>query len=391
MSERLPVVPEVLKWARLTAGMTVKEVAAKIRKNMSPSIVEEWENGTASPTYAQLEKLALKIYKRPIALFFFPVPPDEPTIEREFRHSPRQEIESLSPKARIMIRRARAYQLSMRELFGDRSPIPLQVWKSIELSLEKAAESQADIVRQNLILPKRVSDQREMLNAWRSSIEKAGIFVFRGPLGDRDISGFCLYDESFPIILLNSSNAKARQIFTLLHELAHLLLRRNGICRVSDENPEIVTNNTAETFCDRLAAEMLLPSKEFEAKAQEAISRGDKVPCESLSAFFCVSEETALRRLHEKGFIDALSYRAKYEEIHLRQNRLRQEGKDKGGGRDRYANVKSDLSSAFVSGVLAGYYNGRITKEEAADHLNIKPKHFDAFEDTILNNPSSLA
>jgi Zn-dependent peptidase ImmA (M78 family) len=388
MKERLPVVPEVLKWARLAVGMTAGEVADKLLKKRNPARIEDWEKGIGSPTYVQLEKLAIQIYKRPIALFFFPAPPDEPTVEREFRHSPRQEVESLSPKARIMIRRAQAYQLSMRELFGDGSPIRSQIWKSVGLSSQKSVELQADTIRKNLVLPKRVGEPREMLNACRSSIEEAGIFVFREPLGDQDISGFCLYDENFPIIMLNSSDAKVRQIFTLLHELAHLLLKINGIYRSAYESLEPESNSATETFCDKLAAELLLPSREFEVKAQEQIASGDRVPCKSLSAFFCVSEETALRRLYEQGFINPSAYRAKYEEIRLRQNQPRKKEKKNSGG-NYYDNIKSYLSATFVSGVLAGYYNRRITKEEAADHLNIKLKSFDDFEGAVLEGAES--
>ena len=80
MSERIPVNPEVLRWARETAGFDIDDVVEKIkRKRVTPVTIKSWEKGTTSPTYAQLERLAYEIYKRPLALFFFPKPPQEET------------------------------------------------------------------------------------------------------------------------------------------------------------------------------------------------------------------------------------------------------------------------------------------------------------------------
>ena len=69
--------PDILKWARERSGYTLKAIAAFLKKDAS--IVKDWESGESAPTYIQLEKLADK-YKRPIALFFFPEPPEEPNI-----------------------------------------------------------------------------------------------------------------------------------------------------------------------------------------------------------------------------------------------------------------------------------------------------------------------
>ncbi len=66
------------------------------------------------------------------------------------------------------------------------------------------------------------------LKQWRQAVEDCGVFVFKAAFKQKDISGFCLMDESLPVIYLNNSTTKTRQIFSLLHELAHLLLSING-------------------------------------------------------------------------------------------------------------------------------------------------------------------
>ena len=73
--------PDILKWARERSGYTVETIANALSKQIS--IVNDWESGERALTYVQLETLADK-YKRPIAIFFFPEPPEEPNIAEHF-------------------------------------------------------------------------------------------------------------------------------------------------------------------------------------------------------------------------------------------------------------------------------------------------------------------
>ena len=99
MSERIPVNPEVLRWARKTSGFGIDDVVDKLkRKKVTAKTVASWEKGTSSPTYTQLEKLAYDIYKRPLALFFFPDPPEEETPQPEpKKEESKEKIPELEP------------------------------------------------------------------------------------------------------------------------------------------------------------------------------------------------------------------------------------------------------------------------------------------------------
>ena len=83
MSDPIPVNPDVLRWARDSMRLSLEEVAGRMNKRVSD--IEAWERGDESPTYIQLERLAYDIYKRPVALFFFPDVPDEDAVEQSFR------------------------------------------------------------------------------------------------------------------------------------------------------------------------------------------------------------------------------------------------------------------------------------------------------------------
>src|SRR5262249_42275290 len=107
----MPINPDVLRWAREIAGYTLEEIS----KKQSLSKFSKWEAGEAAPTYAQLEKIADTLH-RPIALFFFPAPPEEETIEKSLRAVSEEDVASLSPTIRQLFRKAKAFQISLKEL-----------------------------------------------------------------------------------------------------------------------------------------------------------------------------------------------------------------------------------------------------------------------------------
>src|SRR5450759_5144474 len=124
----------VLTWARERSGLTVAQVAGKLGKD--PEVVAGWEVGPSGPTYPQLEKLAYDVYKRPVAIFFFPEPPAELDVDQSFRTLPDAEIAGLSPQTRYRVRQARAMQLALYELNDGRNPAGSLVFRDIVVSLD---------------------------------------------------------------------------------------------------------------------------------------------------------------------------------------------------------------------------------------------------------------
>jgi Zn-dependent peptidase ImmA (M78 family) len=79
------------------------------------------------------------------------------------------------------------------------------------------------------------TDDDDALKRWREALFSAGIYVFKDAFRVEEFSGFCLYDDVFPLIYVNNSSTKTRQMFTLFHELAHLLFHTSGIDTIHDE------------------------------------------------------------------------------------------------------------------------------------------------------------
>src|SRR5688572_18037844 len=151
MAERATAVSaHVLRWARERAGFTIDDVAEQTGR--SADELEAWEAGLQYPTFGQLERLG-KLYKRPIAVFFFPEPPSEPDLRSEFRTLPASELEGLAPDTRFAIREARAYQQSLRELTGGRNPAERVITRDIRASPKRSPSALAEQVRLYLGVP----------------------------------------------------------------------------------------------------------------------------------------------------------------------------------------------------------------------------------------------
>ncbi len=223
--------PEILRWARKTAGLSIVEVSTRLKRTEQE--IASWEEGLSAPTYSQLEKLAYLVYKRPLAIFFLPAPPEESIPRKEFRTLPDFDFGQLAPDTYFHIRHAHAYQLVLKKLYGNNNNAKKHIWSDFQIDLSVNTQKQAVLIRQYLEIPleKQIAwrDEDAALKHWRQVIEDAGVFVFKASFKQKDISGICLKDEQFPIIYLNNSTTKTRQIFSLLHELSHILLNVNGL------------------------------------------------------------------------------------------------------------------------------------------------------------------
>ena len=307
--------PEVLKWARESAGYTVEEAAAKLkRKTVTSQTVFDWEKGKAFPTYSQLESLAYKIYKRPLAVFFFPKPPDdESDIKKSFRTLPKP-IEKLRPPMRLLLRKARFMQLNLIELIGS-DDISRKIFKEMTFKTNTSVKNLTHKVRNYLSVgleeQKKWKNTAKAINQWREAVQSAGVFVFKHPFKEPDFSGFCLYDADFPVIYINSKQAHARQIFTLFHELAHILFRTSGFDPI-DENyfRSQLKGSSQETeiLCSEFAGAFLVPDESLSSQIQrfDAFNLDD---IERLAKNYSVSSEVILRRLLKNHALSKNSYK----------------------------------------------------------------------------------
>jgi len=368
------VQPAVLQWARERAGYSIGQVAERLKRD--PAEISGWETGTAAPSYAQLEALAYKLYKRPLAIFFLPNPPQETELKQEFRTLPDFELEQLIPDTRYQLRLAHAFQLSLKELNDNVNPVERKIFQDIMIVDTKSVSTTAQKIRDYLGISLDTQaawrSNDDALKAWRSAVEDVGIFVFKHSFKQRTISGFCLADNEFPIIFLNNSTTKTRQIFSLFHELAHLLLGVNAISKFDDSHIEFLApkEKQLEQFCNALAAEILVPGENFMAQIKLLQEINDE-SIQTLANYYHVSRETILRYFLDLGRISQSYYEAKskqwFEESEQAKN-------DKNGGGNYYATQAAYLGESYLRLVFSKYYQGKLSLEQVADYLSVKTK-----------------
>lgn len=381
--------PAVLRWARESIGMSVEDVALKLKR--PPEDIRAWEStDAAAPTYVQLETLAYKVLKRPLAVFFLPEPPQEVSPKREFRTLPDAELQALHADTHMQVRRAHAYQLTLREVFDGAAPAEHQKLLGARLNVQGAVVRQASVVRE--VLGVSLVDQvawrsdEVALKRWRESVEGLGIFVFKAPFKQKDISGFCLPADDFPLIYLNNSTTKTRQTFSLLHELAHLLLNVAGISKFDTEYIRRLPDREqrVEVFCNQMAAEMLMPSNDFALQARALPDNVEALPDHvfaDLGNRYGVSREAVLRRFLELGRVGQSFYEAKAK--------FWAGQKKAGSGGDWYASQNTYLSERLAREVVSRHYRNQISVEQASEYLGIKAKNFAGLEQRILQGAAA--
>ena len=386
MSERIPVNPVMLRWARETGGFEIDDVVVKLkRKRITVETIASWEEGTASPNYVQLERLAYEVYKRPLAVFFFPKPPKEEGPAESFRTLPQEEIDLLEPRLLYLVRQARVMQENLRELFDETNPAKERICAEVTVHGAPAVSEVAGRVREYLGVELNrqyeLATDDEAFKYWRDVLEQHGVFVFKDAFKEEECSGFCLYDDVFPIIYVNNGQAKTRQVFTLFHELGHLLFRTGGVDLRHDDYVRKMRgdNKRVEVFCNEFAAEFLVPAGDIKPRIRTRAI--DESLLRRLARQYSVSREVILRRCLDLGQITKAFYEAKVEE--WEEERLARTSSRRGG--NPYLTKRVYLGGRYIETAFANYYRGSISRTELADYLCMKEMHLSTFEGYILH------
>ena len=265
------VKPEIMVWARETAGLTQQEAAGKLgfkdsRNSDAVDKLAALEFGVKEPTRPQIVKMA-DIYRRPLLTFYLSKPPVKGDRGVDFRTLPAEYSAADDALLDALVRDITARQSMVRAVLEDEEEAePLTFVNSHRME----DGSVAILASLRAVLNVELRAYRSMPNAdaafamLRESAENAGIFVLiKGDLGNYrsaiDINifrGFSIADPVAPFIVINDHDARPAWSFTLLHETVHLLLGQTGV-GATDAEDEV------ERFCDQVAGEFLLPEGEL--------------------------------------------------------------------------------------------------------------------------------
>jgi Zn-dependent peptidase ImmA (M78 family) len=383
MAQRVAALnPVILRWARERAGFSLADVAVRLKKK--PEIIADWESGSDSPTFRQLEELADHLYKRPLAIFFFPNPPEEEDPGTRFRTLPQSELDAFDPDTRYALREALAFQEGIRELSGGDNPATRLITRDVRRRPGQHAVELAERVRSYLGISLGVQfswpSPEHAFKQWRRLVEGAGVFVLKRSFKQEDVFGFCLHDDVIPIIVINNATAYSRQTFTVFHELGHLLYSISGITTLDMRYIDSLLGRSrdVEITCNSFAADFLVPISTFPWADFRPASLDDFAS--SQARRYKVSREVILRRLLDRGLVSQALYVRKSEQWNLEYRRSRQ---GRAGG-NYYATQASYLGEAFLQLAFTQYRRGKVSLDELASYLRIKARNVSRLEDFVL-------
>jgi Zn-dependent peptidase ImmA (M78 family)/transcriptional regulator with XRE-family HTH domain len=380
--------PSILKWARDTIGYEIPPVADHLDVDVQTLI--NWELGDEKPKMGQLKKMA-RFYKRPVAVFFLPEIPTEPALPKDFRTIVGEGTLPLSPKLRLIIRKAQRIQTITNELEDHQHNNKLNEIPTIAISDDP--ERVGETIREKLNVSFKTQSTWETeggaLSAWIDSIEQYGVLILQRSWPIEEARALSFSNFNIPLILLNTKDTIRGRIFSLMHEFTHLLLHDTGICLPERgtywefNRPELVNDvKTIEMFCNHVAGTLLVPQDLL--MAHKTVKRENKPHLWSghklagIANTFWVSKEVILRRL----LICNATSKKYYKEMHEKWKIKEEEAREASGGgaRDIPKEVIQHNGAPFASLVINSYHKEKITTVDVADYLDVKLKHLSKLE-----------
>lgn len=380
-TERIPIEPTVLVWARESIGLTQDAAAKKL--NVSSRTIAKWESGDLYPTIVQLRKAASQ-YKRPLVVLLLPEPPEDFDALRDFRSLPTTEASEWSPELHAEYRRVLEQREVVLELAELTEGVIPEVRELPHLSLGMAAEDAASTLRSHFgVTTHEFGDPYEALSTWTGAIENSGLLIVhtRG-IDIAEMRGFSISEWPYPVIALNGSDYPRGRLFTVLHEVVHLALNAGGLCDLHEEGGRKVAAeiDRLEHYCNQVAAGIVMPEAAVLGEPEVSSATADNAwtlpELHRVAQRYSVSSEAMLLRLVTLGKATWKTYRQRKPELDAEyaasKERERQRRREKAGGPTYYRVKVRDLGKGYVRSVLDAFHSRQISSLDVTDFLDVK-------------------
>jgi Zn-dependent peptidase ImmA (M78 family)/DNA-binding XRE family transcriptional regulator len=378
---------ELLGWARNRAKVTVDDAAKAV--NVEPETLKAWEAGDESPTVSQLRNLAGK-YHFPLAVFYLPKPPADFTPLRDFRRLPDTTDRTISAQLARQIRNANERRELALELHDDLGePVRPFLLKAI---LKDGPEALGEDVRK--FLGVNDADQRKAarenlaFDFWRRKLEEKDILVFVASGAQsvdlKEMRGFAIARNQLPVIVINGRDySQGGKCYTLLHELAHVMLGESALTNGDGGTAE---EQRIERFCDAVAAAALMPLDlmlSFGQVKPAGERKWNDDELRTMANAIGVSREAFLLRLvtlRRATWDFYMARRKKFKDEYDEAVALKAMAPKKSVPIKRSILLMSWNGHSFTRLVLRSYYDQRITLNDVSSYLGAKLRHIPALE-----------
>lgn len=356
---RVDVKPELVRWARERSGFGPGALAHRFPR------LEAWEEGEERPTLKQLESFA-KATHTPVGYLFLQEPPIERIPIPDFRTVANARIARPSPDLLDTIYLCQQRQEWYRDFARSMGEVTLQFVGSsnLESGIEATAASMRHALGFDVEERRRMSTWTDALRHFISQADALGVLVMvngvvgnnnRRNLDPEEFRGFALADDLAPLVFINGADSKAAQMFTLAHELAHIWLGRSAL---SDSGPASAPSNDVEIWCNRVAAELLVPLAVLRAEYRRDAEL--RVEVDRLARRFKVSTLVILRRIYDAGGLTQEQFWRVYQEELERLRSI-----PRGSGGDFYLTQAARVSKRFARALVISTLEGQTLHRDA--------------------------
>ena len=385
MGKSIPaiVTPEVLQWARRLDGISLEEIALKLKVDVSK--IEAWENGSEYPTLLQAKKLA-KQYRVPFAYLYLPDTPQKTKrLDKvDYRTFGNWGIEGMSRELRWFLRDIEERRDTIMELYQTSELEPMAF--TLNLSVDSTEEALAVQLRKILSLnddkQSKFRKPEVALSYCISKLEEQDFLVFQAvKIKPEEMRGLSVAYDTFPIIALNRKDEPSARLFTLMHELVHIVTRTSGIC--NDMNQDKSNIGQIELFCNKIAGLALVPTERLvQSKHIQSIQKYglDDIYVSALARDFAVSREVVLHRLWDIDIIEKTLYfdtLKRYSDEYIAYKSKRKTN----GFLPSALDKGTQVGRLYTKTVISAYHADKLSPREASSCLlGLRVKHFGAIE-----------
>ena len=333
----------------------------------------QWYNGEKTPTFNQVEE-ASRATGIPLGYFFLTIPPKEELPLLDYRTVDSLELQKPSRNLVDTIHNMEQIQEWAKEelVRSGASVLPFVG------SLKNSNQTSQFVSKVRALLGLSIDwftsskTPDDSFRHIRSRISDAGVIVMMNgivgnnthrPLAIDEFRAFALVDNYAPLVFINSNDSISGRLFSLLHELVHILIGKNSF--YNDRYSAHGQVNPAETICNAVAAEILVPDTLFVSKWNETITQNDaEAAITSLARFFKCGTTVIARKALDHGFITKQLY-AKVAQLAVQMyDELRKKAKESSGG-DFYKTAVSRIDQRFFRMLVGSVAEGRTLHSEA--------------------------
>ena len=366
---------EIINWAIIRAGNDLEEFYID-----NPEVLE-WVNGEKNPTIKQLESFTYKVHV-PFGYMFMQEPPNEELPIPFFRTgaAPRDKV-SLNVYHTIQIIKDRQNWLTNYLQESGYSDLNFVGKYNDNSDYKEITNDIRNTLKLQINWASKHNTWEQALDYLTLQIEEIGIIInFNGIVGNntrRKISvdecrGFVLVNEKAPFLFINSADAKAAQMFTIIHELAHIWL---GESAGFDNKQMLPADDPTEILCDKVAAEFLVPEIFFREKWKNSQN------IKNLSRVFKVSPIVIARRALDLGLISKPSFFNFYNNY---ISTVKNKNENQSSGGNFYATAKKRISLRFASYVNNAVKENNLLYRDAYKLTSLKGNTYEKFVNEYL-------